>query len=133
MKTLTSLRSSSMRRFLVAYNVGWAQGEGSLQWRFRSKPINEHLKTKVVPVVVIYCVFWSFKTLRIYYSGAHGSVVTGVRPVTKRLQVRAPLWWLDIVMLLTAYYIENAWFLPNKNIHIFSTQYIGIAISFTSV
>lgn len=130
MKTLTSLRSSSMRRFLVAYNVGWAQGEGSLQWRFRSKPINEHLKTKVV--VVIYCVFWSFKTLRIYYSGAHGSVVTGVRLVTKRLQVRAPLWSLDIVMLLTACYIESAWFLPNKNIHIFSTQYI-IGISFSSV
>lgn len=130
MKTLTSLRSSSMRRFLVAYNVGWAQGEGSLQWRFRSKPINEHLKTKVV--VVIYCVFWSFKTIRIYYSGAHGSVVTGVRLVTKRLQVRAPLWSLDIVMLLTACYIESAWFLPNKNIHIFSTQYI-IGISFSSV
>lgn len=130
MKTLTSLRSSSMRRFLVAYNVGWAQGEGSLQWRFRSKPINEHLKTKVV--VVIYCVFWSFKTLHIYYSGAHGSVVTGVRLVTKRLQVRAPLSSLDIVMLLTACYIESAWFLPNKNIHIFSTQYI-IGISFSSV
>ena len=46
-KRLTSLRSSSMRRFLVAYRVGCAHGEGSLQWRFRSKPIKEHLPIEV--------------------------------------------------------------------------------------
>ena len=42
-KSTFSFLSYSMRRFLVAYNVGWAQGEGSSQWRFKSNPINEHL------------------------------------------------------------------------------------------
>lgn len=28
---------------LTACSVGWAHGEGSCQWRFRSKPIKEHL------------------------------------------------------------------------------------------
>ena len=40
---LTSLASISINRFFVAYRVGWAQGDGSCQCRFRSKPINEHL------------------------------------------------------------------------------------------
>ena len=41
---LTPLLSISMSRFLVAYSVGCAQGEGSCQCRFRSKPIREHLQ-----------------------------------------------------------------------------------------
>ena len=40
----TSFASISSSRFLVAYRVGWAQGEGSSQCRFKSNPISEHLK-----------------------------------------------------------------------------------------
>ena len=44
---LTSLRSSSIRWFLVAYKVGCAHGDGSNQCLFRSKPIKEHLQNNV--------------------------------------------------------------------------------------
>ena len=49
----TSLASISMRRFLVAYRVGCAQGEGSNQCRLRSNPIKEHLKLirKISPIL----------------------------------------------------------------------------------
>lgn len=32
---------------LTACSVGWAHGEGSCQWRFRSKPSKEHLHTHI--------------------------------------------------------------------------------------
>lgn len=50
---LTQSWSYCMTSCLVAWRVGWAQGEGPCQCRFRSNPIKEHLDREGEKIILL--------------------------------------------------------------------------------